>query len=64
MAVDVTTDGGFHAGSPRSLSVVSTLAYNVGWGLSGDGKKFLFVAPPNRIIPFTVILNWAAGLKK
>jgi hypothetical protein len=37
-----------------------------GWDLSPDGKRFLFVAPPNnvRTIPFTVVLNWAAGLKK
>ena len=37
-----------------------------GWDLSPDGKRFLFVAPPNtgRVIPFTVVVNWAAGLKK
>jgi hypothetical protein len=31
-----------------------------------DGKHLLFVAPQNtgRVIPFTVVLNWAAGLKK
>ena len=30
------------------------------------GKRFLLVAPPgaSRVIPFTVVLNWAAGLKK
>jgi len=37
-----------------------------GWDLSPDGKRFLLPAPPNsgRVIPFTVIVNWAAGLKK
>jgi hypothetical protein len=37
-----------------------------GWDLSPDGKRFLFAAPPGsgRTIPFTVVLNWAAGLKK
>jgi hypothetical protein len=34
------------------------------WDLSPDGKRFLFAAPPSasRVIPFTVVLNWAAGL--
>jgi hypothetical protein len=37
-----------------------------GWDLSPDGKRFLFAAPPGgtRTIPFTVVLNWQAGLKK
>ena len=45
----------------RSVEVLTA-----GWDLSPDGKRFLFVAPPGigRTIPFTVVLNWAAGLKK
>jgi hypothetical protein len=37
-----------------------------GWDVSPDGKRFLFAAPPGgfRTTPFTVVLNWAAGLKK
>jgi hypothetical protein len=43
----------------------STALYE-GWDLSPDGKRFLFVAPPGagHTIPFTVVLNWAAGLTK
>ncbi len=35
-------------------------------GPSPDGKRFLFAAPPSasRVIPFTVVPNWTAGLKK
>jgi hypothetical protein len=41
-------------------------ALTTSWDLSPDGKRFLFAAPPNtgRVIPFTVIVNWAASLKK
>ena len=38
----------------------------LGWDLAPDGKRFLFVAPPNgaRAAPFEVVLNWATALKK
>jgi hypothetical protein len=47
-------------GGPTSNALVA------GWDQSPDNKRFLFVATPDagRPAPFTVVLNWAAGLKK
>jgi eukaryotic-like serine/threonine-protein kinase len=67
MAVDVDTSKGFQAGTPRRMFTAQSGVVNTtGWDLSPDGKRFLLVAPPNagRIVPFTVVLNWAAGLRK
>ena len=65
MAVDIDTSQGFRAGTPRRLFTAPTQALTVGWDLSSDGKRFLFIAPPGTsTIPFTVMLNWAARLKK
>jgi hypothetical protein len=67
MAVDIDTSKGFQAGTPRRMftsPVTATPATR--WDLSPDGKRFLFAARPSaaRVIPFTVVLNWAADLKK
>ena len=67
MAVDIDTSKGFQAGTPKLMFTgPSGAAANTGWDLSPDGKRFLFAAPPNtgHVIPFTVVLNWAADLKK
>jgi hypothetical protein len=66
MAVDIDTSKGFQAGTPRRMFTGPLGVANLGWDLSPDGKRFLFAAPPGagRVIPFTVVLNWAAGLKK
>jgi hypothetical protein len=67
MAVDIDSTKGFQACTPRRMfaSPVPTSPL-VRWDVSPDGKRFLFAAPPSagRSIPFTVVLNWAAGLKK
>jgi hypothetical protein len=36
------------------------------WDVAPDGKRFLFPvpAPGQDATPFTVVLNWQAGLKK
>jgi Tol biopolymer transport system component/predicted Ser/Thr protein kinase len=67
MAVDIDTSKGFQAGTPRRMFTAPVIVVpTVRWDLSPDSKRFLFVAPPNtgRVTPFTVVLNWAAGLKK
>ena len=66
MAVDIDTSKEFQAGTPRRMFTAPAGVLAAGWDLSPDGKRFLFVAPPNtgHTIPFTVVLNWAAGLKK
>jgi Tol biopolymer transport system component len=64
-AVDIDTSKGVQAGTPRRLFSAPPQAIN-GWALSPDDKRFLFVTTPNggRTAPFTVVLNWAASLKK
>ena len=66
MAVDIDTSKGFQAGVPRRMFAGPIGVGGSGWDLSPDGKRFLFAAPPGagRAIPFTVVLNWVAGLKK
>ena len=67
MAVDIDTTKGFQAGTPRRLFTVPTPpSENAGWDLAPDAKRFLFIAAPGggRTVPFTVVLNWAAALKK
>ena len=65
-AVDVDTSRGFQAGNQRRLFPAPPPVGGVGWSLSPDGKRFLFVTTPNggRNAPFTVVLNWAAALRK
>jgi Tol biopolymer transport system component/tRNA A-37 threonylcarbamoyl transferase component Bud32 len=65
MAVDIDTSKGFQAGTPRRLFAAPPPVVDVGWDVAPDGS-FLFVAAPGdaRTIPFTVVLNWAAALKK
>jgi Tol biopolymer transport system component len=69
MAVGIATNPVFRAGAPKALfqtspSGVSSITYL--WDLTPDGKRFLLVAPAGQAgqAPFTVVLNWRAGLKK
>jgi Tol biopolymer transport system component len=67
MSVDINTGSGVPVVStPRRLFTSSALGLTNGWDISPDGKRFLFVAAPgaSQAIPFTVVLNWAAELKK
>jgi eukaryotic-like serine/threonine-protein kinase len=68
MEVDITTSPAFRAGVPRVLfqtpqTSISTLAY--AWDVTPDGKRFLLPETTQEgRTPFTVVLNWQAGLKK
>ena len=64
MAVDVTAAPEFKAGTPTSLFQTPPGA-DVG-DVAADGKRFLLVTPvgPSASVPFTVVLNWTAALKK
>jgi Tol biopolymer transport system component len=66
MVVDIDTSKGFQAGTPRRLFPTPPPLINFAWDVAPDGKRFLFVTTPNagRPEPFTVVLNWEAGLKK
>jgi eukaryotic-like serine/threonine-protein kinase len=64
MAVDVNTTGVFQAGIPKPLfKVTPGVLY---WDVTSDGKRFLMPAPSasDASVPFTVVLNWQAALKK
>jgi eukaryotic-like serine/threonine-protein kinase len=66
MAVDIDTSKGFQAGTPRRMFTVPPGGGIAGWDLSPDGKRFLLPVPVNTsgITTYTVVVNWAAGLKK
>ena len=54
----------FHVGTPTAL--FQTPAGHDRRRRDADGKRFLLIAPvgPSASVPFTVVLNWTAGLKK
>jgi eukaryotic-like serine/threonine-protein kinase len=72
MVVEVTTSSAFQVGVPKALfqappsPAPSTPVSSSTWDLSGDGKRYLFIAPAERstAAPFTVVLNWQSALKK
>jgi Tol biopolymer transport system component len=70
MAVTVTTEPAFRAEAPRVLfqgsSQGSIATLYSWWDPTRDSKRLLFLTPSaqNAHMPFTVVLNWQAGLKK
>jgi Tol biopolymer transport system component len=64
MAVEVTAGQQFDIGTPTPL--FQTPPGAIVGDVSADGKRFLLVTPvgPSASAPFTVVMNWAAGLKK
>jgi eukaryotic-like serine/threonine-protein kinase len=77
MAVDVQADGGaFKAGTPHILFKSNVIFGSHGGGgstidmpydVAADSQRFLInerVGPSNQDTPITVVLNWAAALKK
>jgi Tol biopolymer transport system component len=70
MAVDIATTPTFRAGTPRPLG--TPLSFTTEWPDEGtlwdstaDGKRFLIAAPMmDKPEPYTVVLNWQAGLKR
>jgi Tol biopolymer transport system component len=70
MAVEIATSPVFRAGVPKSLFQTPPRTVDISvtmrqWDLTSDGKRFLFPAPTEQTgVPFTVVLNWQATLKK
>jgi hypothetical protein len=64
MAVDVMAGQEFQAGTPAPL--FQTPPGTIVGDSAADGKRFLLVTPvgPSASVPFTVVLNWMAGLKR
>ena len=60
MAVEIATNPVFQAGTPQPLGILP----NAAWDAARDGKRFLGLANRSAPQPYTVILNWQAGLKK
>jgi eukaryotic-like serine/threonine-protein kinase len=69
MAVEITAKAEFQAGVAKLL-FQAPLGFGLGsegqWDVAPDGKRFLFPSPTDQLsaAPFTVVLNWQAGLKK
>jgi hypothetical protein len=64
MATDVIAGEGLRVGTPTVL--FQTPPGTVVGDVTADGKRFLLVTPvgPSASVPFTVVLNWTAGLTK
>jgi eukaryotic-like serine/threonine-protein kinase len=64
-AVDVDAREGFRPGRAQRLFTAPPPLLPVGWSMAHDGR-FLFVTTPTggRTAPFTVVMNWAATLRK
>ncbi len=62
MAVEVATAPTFRAGKPQLLGV--PVPSILRWGAAPDGKSFLVPVIKSDPQPYTVVLNWQAGLKK
>jgi Tol biopolymer transport system component len=64
-AVEVDATRGLHVGTPRPLfQLPEGTAFN--WDVSADGERFLLNVPVTKSssVPLSVVMNWAAGLKK
>jgi Tol biopolymer transport system component len=64
MAVEVTAGPELRVGEPTPL--FQAPPGSVVGDVTTDGRRFLLVTPvaPSGAVPFTVVLNWPAGLKK
>ena len=66
MAAAVTLSPAFQAGTPKLLFQSPPQPGRPNGDITADGRRFLFPVPadPAAQPPFSVVLNWQAGLKK
>jgi hypothetical protein len=70
MAVSVSAGAAFEIGLPQPMcdTRIQQLWEDARnhYDVTGDGKRFLFATPLEdvRTLPFTVVLNWTAGLRR
>jgi serine/threonine protein kinase len=68
MAAEIALTPAFHAGIAKALFQMppegGPSAGLSTWDVAPDGKRFLMPVPQSTTTPFTVVLNWQAGLKK
>ncbi len=65
MSVAITAGKTLESGTPVSLFRSDSLASNA-FDVSADGQRFILVssAAQTRALPFTVVVNWTADLKR
>jgi hypothetical protein len=61
MAVEIAAGPEFKPGAPQRLGLPQL---GGAWGASLDGKRFLALAPDDKPLPYTVVLNWQADLNR
>jgi hypothetical protein len=66
MAIDVSTDQSFVAGAPSPLFQTPIVVNPIidQYAVTGDGQRFIMGTPIGEEEPITVMVNWAAGLKR
>jgi Tol biopolymer transport system component len=65
MAVAIATTPTFRAGTPQPLGTLLRGSWrDIAWDSTADGRRFLAPAGKSGSEPYTVVLNWQAGLKK
>ena len=67
MAAEITLAPVFRAGIAKALFQMPPEggpSSGSMWDVTSDGKRFLIPMPQSTTTPFTVVLNWQAGLKK
>ena len=66
MSVEIDTSRGLQAGTPRRLFTAPPPLIPTNWAITPDAKRFLFITTPNggQTPPFTVVVNWAAALRR
>jgi hypothetical protein len=67
MSVEIKSDTTLEAGVPKSLfeTTIAGLGPSL-YDVSADGQRFLIVTPveAQAALPLTLVVNWAADLKK
>ncbi len=67
MAASVRVDGRFENGEARALFQTrldpSILVNDRNYEVTADGERFLVTTPTGTLVPITVVINWAAGLR-
>jgi len=61
MLVELATSPTFRAGKPEPIGILAPLFW---WDSTADGKRFLGAITQGGPQPYTVVLNWQAGLKR
>ncbi|MDQ3172256.1 MAG: hypothetical protein M3Q91_00920, partial [Acidobacteriota bacterium] len=70
VAVEVKTDGTFEAGVPKPLfeihGPIEVTTFAISYAAAGDGQRFLVrsVVEQASMTPITVVVNWAAEVKR